>query len=71
MISMVFLSFKYHFVYVIDSLQIMRDTGSANSQIQYSIIDGDDHGNFTIDETTGEIGVVRPLDFELLDPSIM
>lgn len=49
----------------------MRDTGSANSQIQYSIIDGDDHGNFTIDETTGEIGVVRPLDFELLDPSIM
>lgn len=49
----------------------MRDTGSANSQIQYSIIDGDDHGNFTIDETTGEIGVFRPLDFELLDPSIM
>jgi len=70
MISMVFFSF-IQVPLCIDSLQIMRDTGSANSQIQYSIIDGDDHGNFTIDETTGEIGVVRPLDFELLDPSIM
>lgn len=34
-------------------------------------MDGDAQGNFTIDSTTGEIGVVHPLDFELLSPSIL
>ncbi len=45
--------------------------GSANSQIRYSIIDGDIRGNFSIDAATGELSVVHPLDFELLAPSIL
>ena len=45
--------------------------GSANSQIRYSIIDGDVQSNFSIDFKTGELSVVHPLDFELLTPSLL
>lgn len=48
------------------------DLGSANSRLEYSIIDGGDaQGNFTVDPNTGEIGVAHPLDFELLAPSVL
>ena len=42
--------------------------GSANSEIRYSIIDGNDSGNFSIDAVTGEMSVAHPLDFERIPP---
>lgn len=46
-------------------------TGSDNSRIRYSILDGDMRSNFSIDAITGELSVTHPLDFELLAPSLL
>lgn len=45
--------------------------GSSNSEIRYSIVDGNAQGNFSIHPVTGELSVTHPLDFELLAPSTM
>ena len=45
--------------------------GSSNSEIRYSIVDGNAQGNFSIHPVTGELSVTHPLDFELLAPSAM
>ena len=41
-----------------------------NSDIKYSIEDGDPLGNFTIDEDSGEVGVTGPLNYEAMDVSM-
>ncbi|KAI8521628.1 hypothetical protein Bbelb_013820 [Branchiostoma belcheri] len=43
-----------------------RDEG-INQNITYSIIDGNDMNNFTIDENSGIISLTQPLDYEALD----
>jgi cadherin 23 len=43
--------------------------GSKNSEIVYSIVDGNLQSNFSIDPSTGEIQVAHPLDFELVAPT--
>ncbi|XP_035669276.1 cadherin-23-like isoform X2 [Branchiostoma floridae] len=46
-------------------LAVDRDEGT-NKVIKYSIISGNDHDNFTIDEDSGVIDLTQPLDYEAL-----
>uniref|UniRef100_A0A667WI06 FAT atypical cadherin 1a n=1 Tax=Myripristis murdjan TaxID=586833 RepID=A0A667WI06_9TELE len=41
-----------------------RDT-EANGEISYSIISGNEHGMFSVDQHTGDIFVIEPLDYEV------
>jgi len=36
------------------------------SSVVYVIVDGDPRGNFSINSTTGRIGVTAPLDYEMI-----
>jgi len=49
--------------------QLTVTAGSKNSEIVYSIVDGNLQSNFSIDPSTGEIQVAHPLDFELVAPT--
>ncbi|CAH1246628.1 CDH23 [Branchiostoma lanceolatum] len=46
-------------------LAVDRDEGT-NADIKYSIVGGNDLGNFTIDEDSGVINLTQPLDYEAL-----
>ena len=41
----------------------------ANSDILYHITGGDPDEHFSIDEVTGELGIVVPLDYEAMEPA--
>ena len=41
-----------------------------NSDITYTITDGDPYGNFSLDASTGQLAVTAPLDYEALDPAL-
>ena len=40
--------------------------GTLNSELTFRIVAGDPGGNFSIDGSTGQLALTRPLDFEAL-----
>ena len=46
------------------------DLPPNNNNITYSIIGGNDLGNFTINPSTGEVGLAAPLDYEAIPASM-
>jgi len=51
-------------------LQATDSDSAANGCITYRLADGDFNADFTVDNITGELRVVQPLDYELVGPGI-
>jgi len=46
------------------------DVLTEHSTVVYVIVDGDPRGNFSINSTTGRIGVTTPLDYEMISAEL-